>query len=624
MNSNRLWPVLIVFGLLLSGTGLLEWTATHRDGRYDHVAVTAVATHDEDTDGMSEPTWQGTDPTSAEHARARQLTRRGDIEESLEIYANLVAVADAPVPLLAEYAYVLRQAHRCEDAKAVIERAQESAPDDPAVTLSAALTHRCLGDTEDARAAFERALELRPNHTPTRLVYGEFLRRRDWRERAVEVLEPATNTGTNDERSRALASLGRCLFEQGESVRGRAALNQAIERAPADVTVWLWAARTYVSSDDPNDQVRALDSATRASRLAPELPAPHGALGRAYENLGMRLEAMASYRRAVELDPDYEYALARLVRLGMEEEETALVLRSARSLLRINPDSGRYRFFYGLASARLGDTDEARASYRAAIEAREGQAAEAWYNLGLLERDAGQPEAAIEAYRNAIEVRPDYPAAWNNLGLVYYDLGRYGEAEAAFRAAINLRHGYSAAWTNMGRTFSAQDRYATAAKAYERALVDNPSDRTLRLRLGVAYRRTNRLDQAILLYRELVRDEPRYATAWYNLGIALSSAGRNGEARQAYLSALEIDPNHRQTLKNLGLLETRMGLSGQARKHLNDALDIDPTDYVVRLRLAELSLGTDDRRRCQREARVVLAQSPGNLEAEALLERCSD
>ncbi len=39
MRSNRLWPVLIVFGVLLFGAASVEWLAAHREGYYEHIIV---------------------------------------------------------------------------------------------------------------------------------------------------------------------------------------------------------------------------------------------------------------------------------------------------------------------------------------------------------------------------------------------------------------------------------------------------------------------------------------------------------------------------------------------------------------------------------------------------------
>ena len=623
MRYSRLWPVLTVFAILLTGTWLMELAADRHEAYYEQVSVTNSAGAEDNAEETAELTWQSMAPINPEHARARQLMRRADLDGSLEVFASLIAVEEPPVPLLTEYGFVLRRAGRCRDAEVVVAQALERAPDDGAVNLAVALTLRCLGNLDDARTAFERAIELRPNHSPTRLAYGDFLRRRESHTLAIQVLEPATERGSNDERAQALALIGRCLFEVGQPRQARDALEEAIERAPANVSIWVSVSRTYLRSNEQNDHLRALQRATQASRLAPELPTAHSAMGRAYEKLGLRLDAIDSYRQAARLDPTYEYALTRLVRLGLEEEEYNLARRSALGLLEINPDRAEYHFLHGLASSRTQDIEAARASYTQAIELRGSVYAEAWYNLGLLERDAGRPQEATEAYWRALEIRPDYEAAWNNLGLAYYDIEQYADAERAFRYALMLREDYAAAWINLGKTYAVRDQYAHAADAYERALDITPLNRTVRLRLAVAYRRTDRVEQAIELYRELIADEPRYVNAWYNMGIACSAAGYDADARRAYAAALEIDPNHVRSLKNLGLLEARLGYHQKAWTHLTDALDIDPTDYEVRLSLAELSYLSNDSERCARNARVVLTQAPDYAEAQELLDRCT-
>lgn len=621
MKSDRLWPVLLVLAALLVGVGVLEWVAANREARFEVIEVVDSAGAVEGSGDLEAP-WQASEPTSADHAHARQMLRRGEVEAALDTYASLVSDENAPVSLLTEFAYALRRADRCDDAAEVVQRALALAPNDGAVNLSNALTLRCVGDHQAADEAFQRALALRTNHAPTRLAYAELLVETGDRNRAIAVLEPASRSGTNDERARALVALGRALFERGDRAPARAALDEAVERAPSMVAIWMAVARTYLASDDPADQQRALEHALRASRLAPELAAPHSVLGRAYEKLDMRVEAIDSYRRAAQLDRGYEYVRTRLVRLGLEEEDYQVAVKAAGELMEIDPERPEYQFLHGLALSRSGDVDGARNSYMQAINLRAGDYAEAWYNLGILEREANNLLEARNAYERAVSVRPDYDTAWNNLGLVQYDLGEYAQAEASFLAAIRLRDAYEPAWTNLGRTYAAQDNYVAAAGAYERALQLDRDNRVNRLRLAAAYRRIGRVDEAIAMYRALVTDEPRYANAWYNLGIALSANGDDDGARDAYLQAIEIDPNHAASIENLGYLEARLGNNDVAMRYVTDALDRDPADIELRLKAVELAILLRDAERCRREVAAILSQDETNARAIELRARC--
>ncbi len=625
MKGRRLWPVLIVLALALGLVIAMERAGRDQGAHYETILVAGGAGGSEgggEDDTAGEEAWQATDPTSTEHARARQLMRRGELDAALDLYEIVTNIDVPPVPLLTEYAYAMRRAHRCDEAAELTARALARAPEDGGVNFAHALTHRCLGDESEALEAFERALVARPNHSPSRIAYGEYLRRTGDLDAAVRILEPAAHFGSNDERARALAQLGRCLFERGNRSHAREVLAEAIERAPASVDIWMSVARTYLLSDNEEDQRTAFEHAKRASRLAPELATPHSVLGRVHEKLGQRLEAIVAYERAAQLDPEYVYIRTRLVRLGLEEEEFEIAGRAASELLEIDPSQAEYHFLHGLVAARNRQYDAAEASYREAIRVREGEYAEAWYNLGILHRETGALEEAMVAYDRALQLRSDYEAAWNNLGLVYFDLEAYEEAEIAFHSAIELRDDYAAAWSNLGRLYSTLDDYTPAADAYERALELDPDNRIVRLRLAVAYRRTGRTARSIAVYESLVRDEPRYVSAWYNLGIALAASGRSDAARNAYLSALIVDPGHRSSLVNLGRLEARMGLVDEAMAHLTDALDRDQTDVSVRLEIAELSVARGDTERCAREAQRVLAQVPAHSVATALAARC--
>ena len=61
-----------------------------------------------------------------------------------------------------------------------------------------------------------------------------------------------------------------------------------------------------------------------------------------------------------------------------------------------------------------------------------------WYTTGYLHRKIANHGLAIEAYKSAIAIKPDFAYAYNNMGIALDDLGRYTEAIAAYRRAASL------------------------------------------------------------------------------------------------------------------------------------------------------------------------------------------
>ena len=64
--------------------------------------------------------------------------------------------------------------------------------------------------------------------------------------------------------------------------------------------------------------------------------------------------------------------------------------------------------------------------------------AQAYYNLGIAYRGAGQASMAVQAYREAIRLNSDFAEAHQNLGNAYLDQNNVRQAKAAFERALEL------------------------------------------------------------------------------------------------------------------------------------------------------------------------------------------
>ncbi|MEM7260552.1 MAG: tetratricopeptide repeat protein [Planctomycetota bacterium] len=113
-----------------------------------------------------------------------------------------------------------------------------------------------------------------------------------------------------------------------------------------------------------------------------------------------------------------------------------------RNALRVAPDA-ETAFSLGNALYEQGDRIGARAEFERAIEL-DPESVEAWNNLGsLYVEDERYPEA-IAAYRNALEVAPDYPDANYNLAEALLAVG--DTAEASRHALRYFRYDPTSTW----------------------------------------------------------------------------------------------------------------------------------------------------------------------------------
>jgi tetratricopeptide (TPR) repeat protein len=99
-----------------------------------------------------------------------------------------------------------------------------------------------------------------------------------------------------------------------------------------------------------------------------------------------------------------------------------------------------------------------------------------FYNLGNTFARLGESDAAIAAYRTAIEQRNGrYSRAYNNLGVVLLRSGRWDEAYDALLSALKIESfRYAEASYNLGRVYAARGQYDLATREWRRALAVNP------------------------------------------------------------------------------------------------------------------------------------------------------
>ncbi len=180
-----------------------------------------------------------------------------------------------------------------------------------------------------------------------------------------------------------------------------------------------------------------------------------GALAEAHNNLGNVLagekqfdQAIASYRRAIGLKPDFADAFNNLGNALKGKGQIDEAIASFGQAMRLKP--GYAEAHNNLANALRGNgqLDGAISSYREAIRLKSGYA-EAHNNLGNALMDTGRLDEAIASYREAIRLKPDYAKAHDNLGNALKDMGQLDEAIALHQKAIGLKPDFVEAHSNL-------------------------------------------------------------------------------------------------------------------------------------------------------------------------------
>ena len=123
---------------------------------------------------------------------------------------------------------------------------------------------------------------------------------------------------------------------------------------------------------------------------------------------------------------------------------------------------------------RMNRIPEAIAAYERVLS-RRPDLANSWYNLGLLQRQAGRLEAALSCYRKALALRISAPEEVHlNCGVIYNDLRQEEAAERELRTALRLNPAYVPALLNLANLCEDLGRREEACDLYRRVLALEP------------------------------------------------------------------------------------------------------------------------------------------------------
>jgi tetratricopeptide (TPR) repeat protein len=197
-------------------------------------------------------------------------------------------------------------------------------------------------------------------------------------------------------------------------------------------------------------------------------------------------------------------------------------------------------------------------------------------NLGYALAEAGQRNAALAAYTEAIRLKPDYPNAHNYLGVLLADMGNHDRAVTEYETALTLRPRFAEARNNLGLSHAALGRLDDAIADFREALRIAPTFAPARNNLAIAYINQDRYDEAIAEFEAAVAAQPGSPESQLNLATALASAGRREDALPHFEAAARLggDPVKVHYLWG-GVLVDLGDIAGAANQYMA-ALSADP------------------------------------------------
>jgi tetratricopeptide (TPR) repeat protein len=149
---------------------------------------------------------------------------------------------------------------------------------------------------------------------------------------------------------------------------------------------------------------------------------------------------------------------------------------------------------------------------------------------------------AIETYKIAIRLDPNYAPAFAGLGDAYLNSGNSQQAEVAYKEQVRLAPNDANAQYDLGYFYNAMGRHGEAFGPLQKATSLDPTFAEAFYGIGYAYSRGSEFEKSISFYRNAIKSRADYGDAYYGLGEAYARLGKADLANEQLKRLNSVDP----------------------------------------------------------------------------------
>ena len=332
-------------------------------------------------------------------------------------------------------------------------------------------------------------------------------------------------------------------------------------------------------------------------------------------------DAIGKYREAIEADPGFALAYARLAEalrmqyaLTRDKAKLEQAVENVNEAIRLDANLAPVQVALGRIRATQGNMDLAFEALKRAVSIDPNDAtanaalARLYERLGRLE-DAdvafqksvaldpenllnidsyanylyrrGRYEDAVEQWKAVVRMAPDHYSALINLGSTFNEIGKVAEAISLYQSAIEIRPSYMA-YTNLGTANASAERYEDAVDAYLKALEFDDTDWLGWGNLAYVYSWMNGMDaktietfeRAVQLAEAARGENPRDSYVHSDLGLYYAKLGQPDLALQRAGTAVSLSPDSGEILSAAAEVHELVGEREKAIELIRQSLDL--------------------------------------------------
>lgn len=298
-------------------------------------------------------------------------------------------------------------------------------------------------------------------------------------------------------------------------------------------------------------------------------------------NSEIATQSIASYQKALQLDPNSAVIMARLAEIYAESQRIRDAVLEAQAALKADPDNvDAHRLLARIYVQTLGDINggdvqqanvgKAVAEFQAILKVVPDDVTSTLW-LARLYRFQNKQAEAEKMLRDLLHRDPDEGQALEQLSQILIDEGRTQEAiDLLKQAAVDSSS--PDIYDLLGDAYAQSKDYADAESAYRNAIEQDPDDPGHRHGLADALVAESKYPEAVVQYKKLTELEPGTADNYLRLTELYRHLGQFDNAQASLEQAKQLEPGSLEVLYNQALLYEDQGRYDDAVKVVNDAI----------------------------------------------------
>ena len=279
--------------------------------------------------------------------------------------------------------------------------------------------------------------------------------------------------------------------------------------------------------------------------------------------------AVPFYKKAIELDPNFAFAYARLAQVYNNSGENESAVQYAKQgFERRQRASEKERLYISTRYYQIvtGEMDKAMEAFRL-WEQSYPRDPVPYINLGVAYDLLGQREQAVQQTQEANRINPNSRYPYENLASEYMALGRYDEAKAIIESGFSHKIDNLPLHLELYQIALLQGDAAAMERQVQWANSKPPDDVFMKANLAGVEAFYGRLSKSLGMYQEVIE--------------AAQRAGMKGNAAQALL--------------NQAMTELMMGSNAAVAAKVKQALALSPDKLTRNFSASALALAGADR-----------------------------